>query len=150
LTPRDAVAIIYESTPGRCGIRQLFIDAAIDTQTPDTLAKFRSALAKAPAEFLEDMACVTATKMSMRYARPIFEWDDCQCQYLSRHGWGADLDNAQAVCICPPAVQLEHHDLNHYMNWVDLEKLEADAADPSGELPPLPDDDDDEDEDDDD
>jgi hypothetical protein len=64
ITTGEAVQIIYNQTPGSCGMRQLFVDAAVYHYSLPRLDKkdFSSAMASAPREFLQDLALATVSK----------------------------------------------------------------------------------------
>jgi hypothetical protein len=108
------------------------VDAAIDTQTSKTLGNFRSALAKAPAEFLEDMACGVATKMKITILQPASP-HMCRC-CESRNDWGSIGGWGPPPCNCQPIPQpmpeREYEGLDYYMHWVDPEKPTVDVATP--------------------
>jgi hypothetical protein len=64
ITTSEAVQIIYDQTPGSCGMRQLFVDAAVYHYGLPRLDKkdFSSAMDSAPREFLQDLALATVSK----------------------------------------------------------------------------------------
>ncbi|KAJ4291018.1 hypothetical protein N0V90_010214 [Kalmusia sp. IMI 367209] len=64
ITAGRAAQIIYDNTPGPCGLRQLFVDSAVyayhcpHSDTND----FLDAMKNAPREFLQDLALAVVTK----------------------------------------------------------------------------------------
>jgi hypothetical protein len=103
------------------------VDAAIQNQTSEPLGEFRSALAKVPVDFLEDLACGVATNIQMGYSRSYRYQHNCQCNAA----WGTPPD----PCTCDLVTVLErkHHGLDYYLNWVDPEKPKVDVAAPDGD-----------------
>ncbi|KAF2443929.1 hypothetical protein P171DRAFT_444192 [Karstenula rhodostoma CBS 690.94] len=79
ITTGEAVQVIYDQTPGPCGMRQLLVDAIVYHYELSSWDRkdFSSAMAAAPREFLEDLALVTVSKKDKVVERE----PSCNCTY---------------------------------------------------------------------